>query len=131
MTSRPCAISSRRSWRREAADEQADHGRRPGHCRYHRVRRSPVKGLGHPQGDRPRPRRPKPGGGLLPQTVEARPVLVHAGRGPVAGIVAPRPGYDERRPNVEEPEAPFTTESFDIYLGVATEAEARALGVSV
>ena len=74
--------------------------------------------------------RVKPGGGLLPQTVEARPVLVHAGRGPVAGIVAPRPGYDERRPNVEEPEAPFTTESFDIYLGVATEAEARALGVA-
>jgi putative aminopeptidase FrvX len=74
--------------------------------------------------------RVKPGGGILPQTVEARPVLVHTGRGPVAGIVAPRPGYDARPAQGETPEAPFTAESFDIYLGVGTEAEARALGVA-
>jgi len=75
--------------------------------------------------------RVKPGGGVLPQTVEARPVLVHTARGPVAGIVAPRPGYDERRQTqVEESETPFTAESFEIYLGVATEAEARELGVA-
>jgi putative aminopeptidase FrvX len=74
--------------------------------------------------------RVKPGGGILPQTVEARPVLIHTARGPVAGIVAPRPGYDERRPDVEETEEPFTAEKFEIYLGVATEAEARALGIA-
>lgn len=70
------------------------------------------------------------GGGILPQTVEARPVVVHTALGPVAGIVAPRPGYDERRPGADAPEAPFTAESFDIYLGVSSEAEARALGVA-
>jgi putative aminopeptidase len=76
--------------------------------------------------------RVKPGGGILPETVEGRPVLVYTARGPVAGIVEPRPGYDERRPQqVEEAEAPFTAERFEIYLGVATEAEARELGVAV
>ncbi len=74
--------------------------------------------------------RVKQGGGLLPQTVEARPILVHTARGPVPGIVAPRPGYDERRTGVDQPDPPFTAESFDIYLGVETEAEARALGVA-
>lgn len=76
--------------------------------------------------------RVKPGGGLLPQTVEARPVLVHTSQGPVPGIVAPRPGYDARRPpaQVEEAEAPFTAERFEIYLGVSSEAAARALGVA-
>ena len=72
----------------------------------------------------------KPGGGLLPQTIEARPVLIHTARGAVAGIVSPRPGYDERRPDAGQTEAPFTAESFDIYLGVANESEARALGVA-
>jgi putative aminopeptidase FrvX len=72
----------------------------------------------------------KPGGGILPGTVEARPVTVHTAQGPIAGIVSPRPGYDERRPDVEEPEAPFAAENFDIYLGVANEAGARALGVA-
>jgi putative aminopeptidase FrvX len=72
----------------------------------------------------------KPGGGILPQTIEARPVLIHTARGPVPGIVLPRPGYDERRPNAEQPEALFTAEMITIYLGVATEARARALGVA-
>ena len=74
--------------------------------------------------------RVKPGGGILPQTVEARPVVIHTSRGPVAGVVAPRPGYDARQPQGDVPEAPFTAESFDIFLGVAAEAEARALGVA-
>jgi putative aminopeptidase FrvX len=74
--------------------------------------------------------RVKSGGGLLPQTVEARPVLVHTALGPVAGIVAPRPGYGERRQQADAPEAPFTAENFDIFLGISTEAEARALGVT-
>lgn len=74
--------------------------------------------------------RVKPGGGILPQTVEARPVLIHTNRGDVPGIVSPRPGYDDRQPETETPEAPFTAEGFDIYLGVATEAEARGLGIA-
>ena len=74
--------------------------------------------------------RVKPGGGILPQTIEARPVLIHTGKGVVAGIVSPRPGYDERPPGRGPQETPFTAESFDIYLGVVTEAEARALGVA-
>jgi putative aminopeptidase FrvX len=74
--------------------------------------------------------RVKPGGGILPQTVEARPVLIQTARGPVPGIVAPRPGYDERRPRADAPEAPFAAENFDIFLGVESEAEARGLGIA-
>jgi len=75
--------------------------------------------------------RVKQGGGMLPQTVEARPVLIHTSRGvAVPGIIAPRPGYDARPAQAGTPEPPFTAESFDIYLGVGTEAEARALGVA-
>jgi putative aminopeptidase len=75
--------------------------------------------------------RVKPGGGILPQTIEARPVLIHTAKGDVAGIVAPRPGYDERPAQGEvKEEKPFTAEAFDIYLGVSTEAEARSLGVA-
>ncbi len=74
--------------------------------------------------------RVKRGGGILPETAEARPVLVHTARGPVAGIVAPRPGYGERRQQADAPEAPFAAENFDIFLGVSSEAEARALGVA-
>jgi len=74
--------------------------------------------------------RVKSGGGILPQTVEARPVRIHTGRGDVSGIVSPRPGYDERTPPDEAQEAPFTADRFEIYLGVATEADARALGVA-
>jgi putative aminopeptidase len=74
--------------------------------------------------------RVKPGGGILPQTVEARPVLIYTARGPVAGVVAPRPGYDERRPPSDAPEPSFAAENFDIFLGVGTEAEARALGIA-
>jgi putative aminopeptidase FrvX len=74
--------------------------------------------------------RVKPGGGILPQTVEARPVLIHTSRGAVPGIVAPRPGYDARPVRGETAATPFSAESFDIFLGVGTEAEARALGVT-
>jgi len=74
--------------------------------------------------------RVKPGGGILPQTVEARPVLIHTGRGEVPGIIAPRPGYDAHPSPAELQEAPFSAERFDIYLGVTTEAEARSLGVA-
>jgi putative aminopeptidase FrvX len=72
----------------------------------------------------------KQGGGILPETIEARPVVIHAAKGDVPGIVAPRPAYDRRPAQGEAPEPPFTAELFDIDLGVATEAEARALGVA-
>jgi putative aminopeptidase FrvX len=72
----------------------------------------------------------KSGGGILPQTIEARPVRIITGKGDVFGIVAPRPGYDERPAEGGGEEPPFTAERFDIYVGVATEAEARALGVA-
>ena len=71
----------------------------------------------------------KPGGGILPQTVEARPVLIHTAKGSVPGIVAPRPGYEARPAQDGRPDPPFAAEDFDIYLGVATEAEARTLGI--
>jgi putative aminopeptidase FrvX len=74
--------------------------------------------------------RVKPGGGILPQTVEARPVHIHSAKGVVPGIVSPRPGYDERQPPEDASDTPFTAEGFEIYLGVGTEAEARALGVA-
>jgi putative aminopeptidase len=72
----------------------------------------------------------KPGGGILPQTVEARPVLIHTAKGEVPGIVAPRPDYDQRPAQGEVVDTPFSAENFEIYLGVAAEAEARALGVA-
>ncbi|HUT08503.1 MAG TPA: M20/M25/M40 family metallo-hydrolase [Candidatus Latescibacteria bacterium] len=74
--------------------------------------------------------RVKRGGGMLAETAEARPVLIHTAHGAVPGVVAPRPGYDNRRPQADAPEAPFSPENFDIFLGVSTEAEARALGVA-
>lgn len=74
--------------------------------------------------------RVKPGGGILPQTIEARPVLIHTSKGDVAAIVSPRPGYDRRPAEDADQETSFAAENFDIYLGVATEAEARALGVA-
>jgi putative aminopeptidase FrvX len=75
--------------------------------------------------------RVKPGGGILPQAVEARPVLIHTASGEVPGIVSPRPGYDERTPAGEaRNERPPAAESFEIILGVSTEAGARALGVA-
>jgi putative aminopeptidase FrvX len=71
----------------------------------------------------------KGSGGILPQAAEAHAVLVHTARRAVAGIVAPRPGYDERRPD-NAPAAPYPAESFEIVLGVSSEKEARDLGVA-
>jgi putative aminopeptidase FrvX len=75
--------------------------------------------------------RVKPGGGILPQVVEARPVLIHTAGGDVPGIVSPRPGYDAlTAPGDPRNERPSMPESFEIVLGVSTEAQARALGVA-
>ncbi len=71
----------------------------------------------------------KQGGGLLPQTCEALPVLIHTAKGAVPGIIAPRPGYDERRRENAAPQV-YSSESFEILLGVSSEKDARDLGVS-
>jgi putative aminopeptidase FrvX len=71
----------------------------------------------------------KPGGGVLPQAAEAHPVLIHTAKGPVAGIIAPRPGYDERRPE-RTPAQPYASANFEIVLGVSGEKEVRDLGVA-
>jgi putative aminopeptidase FrvX len=71
----------------------------------------------------------KQGGGVLPQAAEAHAVLIHTGAGPVAGIIAPRPGYDERRPE-GAPAQPYPASAFEIVLGVRSEQEARDLGVA-
>jgi putative aminopeptidase len=71
----------------------------------------------------------KGSGGILAQVAEAHAVLVHTARGVVAGVVAPRPGYDERRPD-NAPAPPYPAESFEITLGVSSEKEARDLGVA-
>ena len=71
----------------------------------------------------------KPGGGVLPQAAEAHAVLIYTAKGPVPGIIAPRPGYDERRPEGTTAQ-PYTAANFEIVLGVADEKEARDLGVA-
>jgi putative aminopeptidase FrvX len=71
----------------------------------------------------------KPGGGVLPQASEARAVLIHTAKGPVAGVIAPRPGYDERAAEGAAVR-PYGVEDFEIVLGVGGEKEARALGVA-
>ncbi len=71
----------------------------------------------------------KAGGGVLPQTSEARPVVIDTPHGGVPGIIAPRPGYDARRQENAVPQA-YNAENFEIVLGVASEKEARDLGVA-
>ena len=70
--------------------------------------------------------KPKGSGGVFTQTWEGWPVLVHTAEGPRTGIVMPRPGYDKN----DAAKTPFQADAMEIYLGVSSEAEARALGVS-
>jgi len=99
----------------------------------------------------------KPGGGLLPQACEARPFVIHTAKGPVEGIIQPRPDYyrspgaaagrgavrtgppggptttassGNQNPSGSQPQATVAAEILEVYLGVSTEAEARALGVA-
>ena len=65
-------------------------------------------------------------GGFLPQMYEGHAVLVHTNKGIVGGVVAPRPGYFQRNLEI----SPYSTEDVEIYLGVSSEEEVRALGVS-
>jgi len=63
-------------------------------------------------------------GGFLPQALEGRPFLIHTAKGQVEGIVPPRPDYLERAPK------PFAPEAYELYVGAASEKEARDLGVA-
>jgi len=65
-------------------------------------------------------------GGFLPQMYEGHAVQVHTERGVVEGVVAPRPDYFQRDLAL----SPYTTEDIEIYLGVSSEKEARAMGIS-
>ena len=65
-------------------------------------------------------------GGFLPQMYEGHAVHIHTERGVVEGVVAPRPEYFRRDLKL----SPYTAEDVDIYLGVSTQEDARALGVS-
>jgi putative aminopeptidase len=62
--------------------------------------------------------------GFLPQACEARPFVIHTSKGPVEGVMVPRPDFDAAKPQ------PFAPETYEMDLGAANEAEARALGVA-
>jgi putative aminopeptidase FrvX len=64
-------------------------------------------------------------GGLLAQACEGRPFVIHTARGPVNGIIVPRTDYFAQDP------APFAPESYELYVGVSTQAQAEALGIAV
>jgi putative aminopeptidase FrvX len=63
-------------------------------------------------------------GGFLPQACEARPFVIHTAKGPVDGIMLPRPDYDDRGAQ------PFALSPYELYVGADSEAEARALGIA-
>ncbi len=62
-------------------------------------------------------------GGFLPQTLEGQPFLVSTAKGPVVGIIRPRPDFDAAKPQ------PFAPEAYDLDIGVDSAEEARALGL--
>lgn len=84
-------------------------------------------------------------GGLLAQTLSGRAVLIHTADGPVAGVIAPRTGDVETAPAAPAQSTPSTApaaaqtpprpassrvmETFEVDLGVETDAEAAGLGV--
>jgi putative aminopeptidase FrvX len=63
--------------------------------------------------------------GFLPQACEARPFVIHAAKGPVEGIMLPRPDYDAKAAK------PYSLDPYELYVGASTEEEAKALGVAV
>ena len=99
-------------------------------------------------------------GGLLAQACEARPFVIYTTKGPVEGVIQPRPDYYQnqtagrassqnppqgtsgstqvpaktappnpaQKPMPAQPQA--SQQAFELYLGVSTEQEARALGVA-
>jgi len=63
-------------------------------------------------------------GGFLPQACEARPFVIITDKGPVDGIMLPRPDYDARAPQ------PFALDPYELYVGADSETEARAQGIA-
>jgi putative aminopeptidase FrvX len=63
-------------------------------------------------------------GGFLAQACEARPFVIYSVKGPVDGIMLPRPDYDARQPQ------PFALEPYELYVGADSEADAKALGIA-
>lgn len=63
-------------------------------------------------------------GGFLPQACEGRPFVVQTPKGPVDGVIPPRPDFDSAKAQ------PFAPEAYDLDIGAASEVEARALGVA-
>ena len=62
--------------------------------------------------------------GFLPQACEARPFVIYTAKGPVEGIMVPRPDFDAAKPQ------PYAPDTYEMDLGPETEAEVRALGVA-
>ncbi len=62
-------------------------------------------------------------GGFLPQVCEARPFVIHTAKGPVDGIVIPRPDVYSQKPQ------PFSPEGYELYVGASSDSEARELGI--
>jgi len=62
--------------------------------------------------------------GFLLQACEARPFVIHTAKGPVEGVMMPRPDYDAPKPQ------PYNPETYEMDIGAGSEAEARALGVA-
>lgn len=65
-------------------------------------------------------------GGFLPQMYEGHAVQVHTDGGIVEGVVAPRPGYLKRDLKISA----YSTQDVAVYLGVSSQEEVKALGVS-
>jgi putative aminopeptidase FrvX len=62
--------------------------------------------------------------GFLPQACEARPFVIHTAKGPIEGVMIPRPDYDAAKPQ------PYSPEAYEMDIGAGSETEARALGVA-
>jgi putative aminopeptidase FrvX len=83
-------------------------------------------------------------GGLLPQTCEARPFVIHTAKGPVEGVIQPKSDYylsqtaAASSARAAQPPAQMTSqplpapaaEPVELYLGCSSEQEVRALGVA-
>ncbi len=63
-------------------------------------------------------------GGFLPMVCEARPFVIHTAKGPVDGIVIPRPDFYSQNPR------PFSPEAYELDVGAASDSEARELGIA-
>jgi len=97
----------------------------------------------------------KPYAAFLPQVSEARAFVLHTAKGPVEGVIQPTPDYyisqtagaargGQAPPPAQAKSAPAAATAqapaqpsakpaappFEVYLGVSTEQEARALGVA-